>query len=326
MEIFNRERSEYEEIVAISPKWWTEYREMDAVYRYEGWCLDLMAYFLDRSIKNLFPSQADERSLIIYERLLRIEHDIQDTIEERRRVVQAYYSGTGKLSRSVIQSIVKAYGDCDCEVSWLDHSSLRIRIICNDDKLFSNKRIYQIIERRFPAHLSFIISNILCNFFTAEEINYNKITHRTSFGWWDAPALDGKYFLDGTLKLDVRIPPFFVAVQKISVENEEQIFFGMLCEKFNCITSSNAGTLAKHRTLMNWWEGRHTLDGRKNLDGTWLLNQDMPPYLLSQTYKTTIQNEEIFSVSMYVPGRDKNLDGTWLLDGSIKLNSGKEEL
>ena len=160
MEIFNRERSEYEEIVAISPKWWTEYREMDAVYRYEGWCLDLMAYFLDRSIKNLFPSQADERSLIIYERLLRIEHDIQDTIEERRRVVQAYYSGTGKLSRSVIQSIVKAYGDCDCEVSWLDHSSLRIRIICNDDKLFSNKRIYQIIERRFPAHLSFIVSNI----------------------------------------------------------------------------------------------------------------------------------------------------------------------
>lgn len=226
MEIFNRERSEYEEIVAISPKWWTEYREMDAVYRYEGWCLDLMAYFLDRSIKNLFPSQADERSLIIYERLLRIEHDIQDTIEERRRVVQAYYSGTGKLSRSVIQSIVKAYGDCDCEVSWLDHCSLRIRIICNDDKLFSNKRIYQIIERRFPAHLSFIVSNILCIFFTEEEINYNKITYRTSFDWWDLPALDGKYFLDGTVKLDVRIPPFFIAVQKILIENEEQIFLG----------------------------------------------------------------------------------------------------
>ena len=77
---------------------------------------------------------------------------------------------------------------------------------------------------------------------------------------------------------------------------------------------------------MNWWEGRHTLDGRKKLDGTWLLNQDTPPYFISQTHKSIIQNEENFSVSMYVPDRDKNLDGTWLLDGSIKLNSGKEEL
>lgn len=116
-------------------------------------------------------------------------------------------------------------------------------------------------------HISFIVSNILCIFFTEEEINYNKITYRTSFDWWDLPALDGKYFLDGTVKLDVRIPPFFIAVQKILIENEEQIFFGMLCEKFNCITSSNAGTLAKHRILMNWWEGRHTLDGRKILMG-----------------------------------------------------------
>lgn len=395
MEIFNNERSEYEEIVAISPTWWTEYKEMDAVYRYEGWCLDVMAYFLDRTIKNLFPSQADEKSLIIYERLLKIERDARDTIDERRRVVQAYYSGTGKLSKSVIQSIVKNYGDCDCEVFWKNQSCLYINIICDDDKTFSNKRVYQIIQRRFPAHLMLIIGNILCAFFTEEDVKYNNVIYRTNFTWWDIATLDGRNRLGGTQRLDARIPPFFVFIQRINTKNSEEITFAKLYEKLYCIASpetetliknriamtwwdakilngeypldgmqkldgeiplffmiaqriavknseempfsrlveqfyykvvSQAKTLLKHRVLMNWWEGRNTLDGTKKLDGTKLLNQDVPPRWFIQKNKSNIKNDEDFSVSIYVPERDKRLDGTWTLNGAIKLNSGREEL
>ena len=38
MEVFNnQQRSGYEEIVSYGPKWWAEFREMDANYRFAGW-------------------------------------------------------------------------------------------------------------------------------------------------------------------------------------------------------------------------------------------------------------------------------------------------
>lgn len=95
MEIFyNSSSPGYEEIVSYGPKWWTEYREMNAVYMFEGWLLDILAKKMEQEVKNLFPSQADLPTLLAYERMLGIEHDAELTIEERRRIVEIYYSGT----------------------------------------------------------------------------------------------------------------------------------------------------------------------------------------------------------------------------------------
>lgn len=155
MEIFNNsERSGYEEIVASGPKWWTEYREMDAVYRYEGWLLDLMAHFMERKVKNQFPSQADEAALAMYEKLLRIESDVELSLEERRRIVSAYYSGTGHLSRSVILSLVKAYTGQDGDVYWND-GTLCIEFNNNDGAFISIGILQKVIDRRMPAHIPF---------------------------------------------------------------------------------------------------------------------------------------------------------------------------
>ena len=111
MEIFNnQQRSGYEEIVSYGPKWWTEFREMDANYRFAGWTLDLMAYWLERVVNNQFPANADERTITtVFEPALRIEPEPDETLEERRKTAAAYWSGTGKLSKTVIQSIIKAY-------------------------------------------------------------------------------------------------------------------------------------------------------------------------------------------------------------------------
>ena len=45
-------RSGYEEVKSYGPSWWPEYREMNAVYKYAGWTLDLMAHFLEKLIWN----------------------------------------------------------------------------------------------------------------------------------------------------------------------------------------------------------------------------------------------------------------------------------
>lgn len=155
MEIFyNLEHPNYEEIVSYGPKWWTEYREMDANYRFAGWTLDLMAYFLEQTVKNQFPSEADEKTISMLEKLLRIEYDAELTLEERRRIVSAYYSGTGHLSRSVILSLMKAYTGHEGDVYW------KGPVLCisfgNDETHFVSIGLLQkILERRMPAHIPF---------------------------------------------------------------------------------------------------------------------------------------------------------------------------
>lgn len=156
MEIFYNSHSPgYEEIVSYGPKWWTEYREMDAVYMFEGWLLDIMAKKMEQEVKNLFPSQADDSTLFEYEKLFGIEHDVEISIEDRRRIVEAYYAGIGHLSRSAILQLIKTYTGHEGNVQWGEGGVLLITFN-NDDSVFVSLGILQkIIERRIPAHIPF---------------------------------------------------------------------------------------------------------------------------------------------------------------------------
>lgn len=155
MEIFyNSSAPGYEEISSYGPKWWTEYREMDAVYMFEGWLLDIMAKKMEQEVKNLFPSEADYPSLLEYEKMLGIEHDTDFTIEELRKITGIYYSGTGHLSRSVILQLINAYTGHDGEVYW-DGDALSIEFNNNDGAFISLGILQKIIERRIPAHIPF---------------------------------------------------------------------------------------------------------------------------------------------------------------------------
>ena len=202
MEIFNnQQRSGYEEIVSYGPKWWTEFREMDANYRFAGWTLDLMAYWLERVVNNQFPANADERTITtVFEPALRIEPEPDETLEERRKTAAAYWSGTGKLSKTVIQSIIKAYTGCESEL-WWNGVKLQIRIFCDEDGQFSQRKIHNIISRRYPEHLSFTIRDMICTFVLKEQIIYNRIRHRTQITWWDG-ILNGSNALDGSINLN----------------------------------------------------------------------------------------------------------------------------
>lgn len=171
MNIFhNDSRSGYEEIVSYGPKWLTEYKEMDAVYQYAGWTLDLMASFLEQIIRNQFPGQANEAALRIFEQMLGIEYDPTLSLEERRRVVLAYYSGTGKFSKSEIQALIKMYTGCESDI-WWNGSVLQIRVHYNGKSVFSDSKVYQILQRRMPAHIDFLIRNMLCIFELSENFN-----------------------------------------------------------------------------------------------------------------------------------------------------------
>lgn len=156
MEVFyNLSLPGYEEIVSYGPRWWTEFKEMDAVYMFEGWLLDILAKKMEQEVRNLFPAQADNMSLIDYEKMLGIEHDPNMSVEERMKNVRTYYSGSGHLSRSVIIQIAKTYTGFDVNVFW-ENGNLYIEFN-NADNIFSSIESFQrAVERRMPAHLAHI--------------------------------------------------------------------------------------------------------------------------------------------------------------------------
>ncbi|NSJ25849.1 putative phage tail protein [Blautia glucerasea] len=155
MEIFNNGQESYEEIVSSGPAWWTEYKEMDAVYRYEGWLLDLAIHLIEQTVKNQYPSQADEKAIAEYERILRVDTDVGASLEERRRTIAACYSGTGHLSKSVIQSLVKTYTGKGCEITW-DGTAFQILIQDGGtDIAVVYDRLATIISKRMPVHINY---------------------------------------------------------------------------------------------------------------------------------------------------------------------------
>lgn len=296
MNLFNnQERSGYEEIVSYGPRWWTEYREMDANYRFAGWTLDLMAHFLEQEVKNQFPSQADEQAIRTFERLLRIEPAKGESLAARIRTVMAYYSGTGKLSSSAIQSIISSYSNCTSELYW-EASILVIRIYCEDEE-FTNSKIYDLLKRRIPAHIAFYIREVLAIFELEEMYVVNRIKYYMPIIWWNG-RIDGSHCLDGSILFDAEYPTrFFARFLFVAQIGEEFSFFQ---PEWKFVIENNEQirqilSMIGYRMPVTWWKS--TLDGSGNLDGEVLINTELPPYWL-QRHRISFAVQENFQYQM----------------------------
>lgn len=328
MEIFNnQERSGYEEIVSYGPKWFTDIREMNATLIFAGWTLDLMAYWLEQIVRNQYPMHADEIMTRIYEMILKIEPEPGDTLAERRRTVAAYWSGIGKLSETVIKSIIKNYSGCESELWWdkSDTSCLQIRIYISDEQPFSNRKIYNIISRRMPAHISFLIREVMAVFELKEEYVVRP-KYRFPFLWWNG-RLDGSYQVDGSYLLSVEYPTTFRTIQRVISDNpegiqewKEALRFGMECP------TEEISLLPKIRIEFPWWEGQRMVDGGIGLDGSYLLDQDRGPLWPTFRIRSDVGASEEIGFNMYIPAKAARMNGATQLDGNIFLNSGREVL
>lgn len=110
---------------------------------------------IQEAFKNLLQKYFVEMSLEEYTNgMLGIEHDAELTIEERRRIVEIYYSGTGHLSGSVILQLIKAYTGHEGKVYW-DGDTLCVEFNSNDSGFISLGILQKIISRRIPAHIPF---------------------------------------------------------------------------------------------------------------------------------------------------------------------------
>lgn len=175
----NRDYPNYEQVAEMGPSWLMDFKEMDANYQFAGWTLDLAAYFLDKLIDNEFPEHCDEETLRKFERILVIEYPSDDiTLEERRRIVSAFWAGNGKLSKTSIVGIVSAYTGQDADVRWED-GVLVIDFDNSDTAVVSMSMLQSILRRRMPAHIGYIIR---CMCTATVGVSVSRGFHPVSFG------------------------------------------------------------------------------------------------------------------------------------------------
>lgn len=203
MDVFNnREIPGYEELVSYGPSWWAEYKEMDAVYRFAGWTLDLMAMWLEKLILNQFPAYADKEAIAVFEKILRIESWEDDSLEERRRTVAATLQGSRKFSASEIMALIRAYSGCSSEVWWQD-TVLHIRISLIDEVGFLPGKISTMIDRKMPAHIA-VYYRFLETVFETVESGSQRLRFQTTLGGWEG-SLDGRFLLNSARYLNAEI-------------------------------------------------------------------------------------------------------------------------
>lgn len=150
----------YEEIVNYSPDYYTEVKEMQAVYKAEGDTLDGVKDGIEKVFDNCFIDTMDEATIAKMEGFLHIHMRGRRTLEERRKLVKSYFVGAGKMSSSLLSDIISTYtrSKSECEFIPCDvqgNNKLYIDTKRGEEASFYASDIIELIRAKLPAHIPF---------------------------------------------------------------------------------------------------------------------------------------------------------------------------
>lgn len=152
MQVFNnQQQSGYEEIVAYSPKYYQQIKEMDAVFQFAGWTLDHMAASLEKLIESQFIAYMDETEIAVLENFY--EKVPMGTLEDRRRYLLSLDTVDGKISVSKMETDIKSLLGNGSEVNVTIGEVVEININTMDDTDKTYTLVKDYIERVMQAQL-----------------------------------------------------------------------------------------------------------------------------------------------------------------------------
>ncbi len=157
MNVFhNLQRSNYEEIISYSPKFYTNIKEMDAIYRFAGWTLDCMAADMEKCFELQFITNLhlDKEALERMEAFLKIEADISKSLYERMKIVLTTWNTQGNISANTIKELIYAIisSDVGVEISF-ENQVLTISIDSISINKDGQKELHDFLTRMLPAHI-----------------------------------------------------------------------------------------------------------------------------------------------------------------------------
>ena len=160
--------SNYDEMITFYPKFYYEVKEMIAVLKAEGKALDDFMENTEQVFNDCFIDLMDEQTVSNLEDFLNIHLYKQRTLEERKRLLKAFFAGHGPLSADLIKQTVSAYTGTEVEVYFLPiertpgspvyeagDNQLYINYLRGEEEIFYLNDVDTLLSRLIPAHLQY---------------------------------------------------------------------------------------------------------------------------------------------------------------------------
>lgn len=197
----------YEELLTFYPRFYREVFEMDEILRTHGDLLNTAMDDIDRTFINAFIDEADEATIEKWERFLYIGINRQISLDERRRLVKSYLIGSGKISGSLIEEMVKTFTGAESSVDFREfdeerNNALFIEMETDENLTPLMPPLRTLLRKKIPAHIWYIYVQIireqmdnrgLLDFLVVD------INHQIPFDFWQTVKHNGVYLHDGTI-------------------------------------------------------------------------------------------------------------------------------
>lgn len=324
----NFEETGYEEIAGFSPTFYRQIREMDANFKFGGWCADLMKVKLEEAVDNLFAASMDEAALTRIEEWLYLHANSEYDVETRRKMLGAVMTGTGKFGRQKIIDIVKTYTGVIPTMDF-DHM-LTIHADITEANTAEVNDMYAEIKKKIPAHILFIVYlDVFFTFYTKEEVTWQNMdiffpVHEVT----GSNFLDGSFLLDGSVQLNqVRYYDLALGlmydmdyIDEWNNTDRSNDQFIISIEMFTETETDITEPSVTHSMYLPSW-GCKTLNGTDALDGTIRLGHERN-YDLTMP-ESGVEMPIVETEGWSLPGRLRNEHNMWFLDGTELLSTDR---
>lgn len=302
---FVKEQSGYDELKDWTPVYWQAIKEADANLQFAGKTIDYMADALETWCKNMFIDTMDNEMLARMERFYYLDGTGR-TIEERRTILKATQSGSGRMNTARVKKIIEAYTGHDCEISFAD--IYRVFVNVNGTTRKQRDDMRDSMYRQMPAHIKWYINckqtyEEVIDESQLESINLNRILFQISISVFNLRTFEGTWLLDGSLKLDSESTynAKVSILNKYKIEVSNDIKLNQIALKAYVYTSEKAKSRSASRCKV-------TNSSFQNLHINFLLK--------------SWAEEDIDNVLLWTRTKDFwFLDGAIILDGTRKLNA-----
>lgn len=186
----------YEELITYYPIFYQQVYEMQEILKVQGKLADGVERGIERAFLNNFIDYADSETIGNLETFLKLDHNKIKDLEMRRRIIKAHFVGNGKMSATLIKSMLQVYTEAEVDVelkaynadfvegkylyfdgqTLLDGSRLLdvagtkiynaekqvlyITLFRDGTQKVYTADILNLLESKLPAHLAFVLADL----------------------------------------------------------------------------------------------------------------------------------------------------------------------
>lgn len=150
----------FEELITYYPRLYRNVFEMVEILKAYGEIADEMEANIEQTYLNCFIDYADEATIEQLEKFLSIGLSKSRTLEERRRLVKAYFVGFGRVSATMIAEMIQSYTGAQVDIRLEPFDEAGNNMLYIDFQRGSEPTLYMgdislLLGKKIPAHIQY---------------------------------------------------------------------------------------------------------------------------------------------------------------------------